>query len=200
MTVVIGIRCSDGIVMGSDGAATLMSQGVATAQQRSMRKLEANGRILTGFAGHSGLAQRLRGEIEPLLAPDKERDKLSTAARVQLVRRTVWQNVLELEMRAARDTRAALQSPGVDGAAHAELLVATAINGGPELIHFEESGAATIIAEDVPFVTIGAGQRIANPFIGFVRRVFWPSGLPTSAMATFSIMWTLRHVVDANSI
>jgi 20S proteasome alpha/beta subunit len=41
MTLIIGIKCSDGIVMGADGAATFGSLGQQTIRQGT-KKLEVN--------------------------------------------------------------------------------------------------------------------------------------------------------------
>ena len=51
---------------------------------------------------------------------------------------------------------------------------------------------------DLPFVAIGSGQGIADPFLAFVRRIFWPKGCPSISDALFSVIWTLRHAIDTN--
>lgn len=198
MTVVVGIRCSDGIVIGSDGAATLMSQGFVTTQQRAFKKIFASGSILTAFAGHSGLAQRIRGEIECGL--DEGRWTGRTDQIVHQMRRQLWQNIMDLEFRAAVVSQEALRHQAAAAAATTETLVAATFNGVPELVHFDGTCATTVVTNDLPFVAIGAGQPIADPFLGFVRRIFWPSGLPSLATATFSVLWTLTHAIECSAI
>ena len=198
MTVVVGIRCSDGIVIGSDGAATLMSQGLVTAQQRAFKKIFSSGSVITAFAGHSGLAQRIRGEIEGGLAEGRWTGR--TDQIVHQMRRHLWHHITELELRAAGASQDALRHHAAPTAATTETLVAAVINGLPELIHFDGTCGTTVITDDLPFVSIGAGQPIADPFLGFARRIFWPSGLPNLATATFSVLWTLTHAIECNAI
>jgi len=118
---------------------------------------------------------------------------------VQQLRRTLWSTVLQLEMTAVRDTREALRIPGCEASSQCEMLVATVLNERHELIHINEHGGTALVEDDVPYVAIGIGQSIAYPFLGFTRRMFWQSELPSIATATFSIMWTLMHVVDSNA-
>jgi hypothetical protein len=198
MTVVIGIRCRDGVVIGADGAATFTSRGVPTSQQRSMKKLTAKGTVVTGFAGSLGVTQRVRGEVERVLAVSH--DGMETDQILQMMRRQIWSAVLDSELHTAQRARESLLLPGCESSAICELLVAAVIRDQHELIWLNEQGSPTLVQDDVPFVTIGLGQGIADPFVGFTRRMFWPSGLPSLAMGTFSVLWTLRHVIDANSM
>src|SRR5687768_13496676 len=148
MSVVIGIRCSDGIVLGSDSAASLMSQGVVTAQQRSMKKVSANGRVLTGITGHTGLGQRIRADLESHLnSPGWTGDRQLVMTQM---RRHLWMNIVDQEMRAARSSFKAIGHPSCTDPARTETLVATIIDNRPELIHLNETCAPTLVQDDVP--------------------------------------------------
>jgi hypothetical protein len=108
-----------------------------------------------------------------------------------------WQQIMELEMRAAVASQEALRhhaSPAT------ETLLAATINGQPELVHFDATCAPSIVTDDLPFVSIGAGQPIADPFLGFARRIFWPAGVPSLATATFTVLWTLIHAIECSAI
>jgi hypothetical protein len=48
----------------------------------------------------------------------------------------------------------------------------------------------------VPVVAIGGGQPIADPFLGFARRVFWPKQPPSINDGVFSAVWALRHAIE----
>jgi proteasome beta subunit len=79
MTLVLAIRCRDGIVLASDGQATSEAAGQPT--KRATRKLfDIGGRIAWGAAGSVGLHQALRerlGEFDGLPAhPDALRRRL----------------------------------------------------------------------------------------------------------------------------
>lgn len=196
MSVVIGIRYSDGIVLGSDSAASLTSQGIVTAQQRSMKKVVANGRVLSGITGDTGLAQRIRAEIEDHL--NSGRWTGNRQAVIGQMRRQLWINIVEQEMRAARTAYRTIGHSSCIDSARSETLVATVIEDRPELVRLNETCAPTLIEDDVPFSSIGVGQATADPFLAFTRRILWPVGLPSLAKAFFSIVWTLTHVIHAN--
>jgi hypothetical protein len=196
VSVVIGIRCSDGIVLGSDSAASLMSQGMVTAQQRSMKKVAANGRVLSGVTGHTGLAQRIRAELENHLNSGSwtgERQSVVTQ-----MRRHLWINILDQEMRAAKASFKTIGHPSCIDSARTETLVATVIEGRPELVHLNETCAPTLVQDDIPFCSIGVGQPTADPFLAFARRILWPGALPNIGTAIFSVAWALMHVIHAN--
>ena len=67
MTLIIGIQCEDGIVLGADGAATLATSLGAGTVRQSVKKLTKIGQcIAIGTSGPvwSGSAfQRLTGKI-----------------------------------------------------------------------------------------------------------------------------------------
>ncbi|HEU4658565.1 MAG TPA: hypothetical protein VFR97_13640 [Capillimicrobium sp.] len=93
MTLVLAIRCRDGVVLASDGQATTAAAGQPTRQP--VRKLFTIGdRIAWGAAGSLGLQQTLAAELarreEELLAADDPRDALARA-------------VIPIQQRALRD-------------------------------------------------------------------------------------------------
>jgi hypothetical protein len=51
---------------------------------------------------------------------------------------------------------------------------------------------------DLPFVSIGSGQAIADPFLALLRRLLWPNREPSLGEATFAIVWTLHHAILTN--
>jgi 20S proteasome alpha/beta subunit len=66
MTLIIGIKCEDGIVLGSDGVATFGAMGQRTIRQ-SLTKLNIlEDCIAVGVSGPVGLGQSISGEIQNL--------------------------------------------------------------------------------------------------------------------------------------
>ena len=56
MTLVIGIRCADGVVMGADSAATF--GGIPPTITQPIRKLDVvDGKVIVGMSGHKGIHQ-----------------------------------------------------------------------------------------------------------------------------------------------
>lgn len=66
------------------------------------------------------------------------------------------------------------------------------------LFQFDQQGAPEEATEDLPFISIGSAQATADPFLAFIRKVFWPASLPTLEMGIFSTLWTLQHAIETN--
>jgi hypothetical protein len=51
------------------------------------------------------------------------------------------------------------------------------------------------------FASMGSGQPITDPFLGFLRRVFWPpqkQESPGISEGIFFATWALIHAIDVN--
>lgn len=196
MTLIVGIRCSDGVVIGADGAATLGSMGNMTAQQKTVRKLSIlQGKIIAGVAGSVGIGQRLRAVLEEEYKAGKY--KSVTVEKAMTAMRTAFYNeVVGEEWRCARETVSVVGPQVALTSASNAMVTAIPISGKAQLIQFDHQCAPEMATDDLPFIAIGSGQMIADPFLAFVRRVFWPAGCPTLSDGTFSTVWTLRHAID----
>lgn len=52
------------------------------------------------------------------------------------------------------------------------------------------------LSESVPFVSLGSGKPNADPFLSFLRSVFWPDRLPTVQEAITTAYWTIKFVSE----
>ena len=77
-------------------------------------------------------------------------------------------------------------------------LVALPVNHKPCLMQFDFNGAPELATSHLPFVALGSGQPIADPFLAFLRRLFWPDHEPTVAEGRFAAVWTIDHVRRTN--
>lgn len=67
MTLIVGIKSKEGIVLAADGAATLGSMGNRTVIQ-SVKKLSTiQDKIIVGVSGSVGLSQRINGVVDKLV-------------------------------------------------------------------------------------------------------------------------------------
>lgn len=48
------------------------------------------------------------------------------------------------------------------------------------------------------YVSMGSAQSITDPFLAFMREVFWKDGLPNTAEGIFAVTWVLDHAVNVN--
>lgn len=193
MTLIIGIKCSDGIVMGADGAATLGAMGQFTVRQPK-KKLEIfQGTVIVGNSGPVGLAQRIGGEIKMLW--DKRAFSNKKPFQAMTIIRGVMFKHVGPELEAAGVARPALGHIAVESAL-CFTLVGLPVSKRPCLFQFNQQCSPEEATDDLPFVAIGSGQGIADPFLAFLRRIFWPNSQPTVADGVFATFWTLEHAIQ----
>lgn len=70
------------------------------------------------------------------------------------------------------------------------------ISGRPELIQFDYMGMPEMASEDLPSVAIGSSQQLADPFLAFLRRVFWKEKAPHWTDGVFATVWTLLQAIQ----
>lgn len=197
MTLIVGVKCSDGIVLAADSAATLGAFGDSTIVQNSASKLTVlAGRLIVGTSGHLGLGQRIASVVESLWNNKEFSGVTSVDAMVKLG--VAFRQHLFMEAAAAREY-APLVGPGVAArSALSQTLVAMPVSRRLSLFQFDHQGAPEEATEHLPFVSIGNGQRIADPFLAFMRRIFWPPGLPGVREGVFAGVWTLQHAIETH--
>jgi 20S proteasome alpha/beta subunit len=196
VTLIVGLRCSDGVVVGADGAATYgITASVPTIRQPTEKLQIISDRIIIGTSGPVGLGQKFAGEVSTAWAEKKFRDQ-----DVMRVMSTVEGLFRPHIMREVQVAQAFVQIQGPVAAASAmfKTVVALPVKQRWELIQFDEKGAAERATDQLPFVTIGGGQSIADPFLAFLRRIFWPDKPPNLSDGVFAVLWTLRHAIDTN--
>ena len=193
MTLIIGIKCDAGIVVGADGAASLGSPGQMMTAMQPTKKLEIlNGRVIFGSSGFVGLAQRIAGRIEKnhqhLTKQDENRSKNE-------LRKDMWTEILEHEFKVANTVVPVLGHQVAQSSCNNGYLMAFAASGGPCLIQFNQCFAPESATDKLPYVALGSGQYLADPFLAFIRRIFWPNRLPTIPEGEFATWWTLHHAI-----
>lgn len=193
MTLVIGLKCSNGIVMGADSAAT-MDDGLGQPTIRQpYKKLEiiAN-RIIIGNSGPVGLAQQIRPQINDLWSANKLSGKRSHQA-MGIIREKIIE-VVKPELEMAGIARPALGNVAYQSAICATL-VALPLSKRPCLLHFNHQCSPEEITESIPFTSIGSGRTLADPFLAFLKRIFWEKTQPNVIQGIFTVFWALDHAI-----
>ncbi len=192
----MGIKCSDGIVGAADGAATLGSFGQQTAKQPVKKLCFIGEDTILAVAGPVGLGQRIEGTIRELhdqkTILQAKPYKAMADIRVQL-----WSQHLQTEMQVAAAARGTIGQAALADAMAATVL-AIPLRNEPFLIQFDSQGAPEYATDNLPFVAIGSGQSIADPFLAFLRRVFWPGKLPTLSEGKFAAVWALHQSITVH--
>lgn len=195
MTLIVGILCSDGVVLGADGAATYGAMGDHTIRQPTKKISLISDCGALGCSGPVGLGQRIHGEVATLW--EQRGVKGEAYQAMQALRDAIWRPALG-EWKVAEATRPVIGPNLSSLSAAVQTLIALPVKREMCLFSFDHQGSPEQATPDLPFVAIGSGQRIADPFLAFLRRIFWSNRLPTLGEGEFAALWCLRHAIDTN--
>lgn len=194
MTVIVGILCKDGVVMASDSAATFGGNGMMTIGQQNMRKVfKINDHILYSGTGAVGIAQLIAECVKNLW--DKNNIKAPAASAM---------NVIGLEInRIVRPyLETAVMQRQITGEANQSIcksMIALPVAKELCLFNFDMNGSPEHATKELPFISLGSGQMIADPFLALLKRVLWNTTEPTVAEGRLVAVWTIDHVRRTNA-
>ncbi len=208
MTLIIGIKCKGGIVLGSDGAATYGVLGQSTIRQAVKKKLRLLGtQGVVGVSGSVGIGQRFSAEVETIRnqgaaspANPAQKRLLSTMKpheAMVVLRQALWQ-IVGSELDIARMMTQTIGNPSPVHSCLSQSVVCLLVGGQPCLFQFDQQGMPEEATDDLPFVAIGSGQLIADPFLAFLRRIYWPTGAPDIELGIFTTVWALHHAIETH--
>lgn len=183
--------------MGADGAATLgtiFGQGTVMQPVRKLQRLAD--RLMIGVSGPVGVGQRISGTIAQLW----NSGQLSNIESFQVMQkiRQALGPVLLLEITYASEATK-LIGQAAQQFALTQTLLAAPIDGQLRLYCFGCTGDPEEITTNIPFVAIGSGQNLADPFLAFLRTIFWKDSAPNIAEGIFATFWSLRHAIRRNT-
>ncbi|MEE1961193.1 hypothetical protein V1387_00760 [Allomuricauda taeanensis] len=180
MTAIVGVLCKDGVVIGSDSATTFAAGPQRTIEQPSKKiRILKDSAIIAG-TGSVGLGQRFCHEIESrwdVVLPNPP---------------TIIVNQL---------CAAAIGNFRSTGLAQFEYgaLMAFFHSDKFHLCEFEVRSLQPEFKTDhLWYVSTGSGQTIADPFLGFVRNIFWNNQQPDLKNGIFGTLWALQHTINVN--
>jgi hypothetical protein len=191
MTLIVGIRCSNGIVVGADGAATYGVMGQSTTVQPVKKLTIIDGKMILGVAGAVGIAQRFHGMI---VARKNSLGGLPPTEVMRHLRTDFWSGCLETEFKVAEIAQR-LVGQAAQSSCLSATIFALACSKQLCLIQFDQNAAPEMASGHLPFITIGSGQPTADPFLAFIRRIFWGDRVPNLAEGIFATYWTLHHAI-----
>jgi 20S proteasome alpha/beta subunit len=195
VTLIVGIKCSDGIVLGADGAATLGTMGQNTIRQNVRKLTILSHKIIVGVSGPVGLGQRINGRMGDLYSEGKLTGTKPVDG-MRIIREAIWPDIYG-ELQAA-STAKNLIGPVATLSALCHTVIALPLDKKFALFQFDQQGAPEEATADLPFISIGSGQSTADPFLAFIRKIFWPDSLPNLETGIFSALWTLSHAIEIN--
>lgn len=184
--------------MGADGAATLGAMGMLTVRQ-PVKKLYivdkgSSPYGVIGTSGPVGMGQQYHGLLQDLLRSESFSSDAPAVAMGKLQRK-LWP-ACETALKASAILGQVVGNQAAQQNSLASAIVGVPVKNDPRLFQFGPQCNAEEVTDALPFVAIGSGQPIADPFMAFIRRVFWPDRLPTLFEGIFAVFWTLDHAIE----
>ena len=177
MTLVVGIRCNDGIVVGTDSAMTFgPTPEHPTIEQPLRKKIEIiQDSVIVAGTGYLGLGQRFVDIVR-----EGWNGKLFEAKGIDVGRSL------------AQKTLSDFSQTGVQQRSYGSLIAAPCKKKA-ELIEFRIIDFQPEVKDnDNWYVSMGSGQYVADPLLGFVRKTFWgdnPPNLQDGIFAATTQTW-----------
>jgi 20S proteasome alpha/beta subunit len=182
MTILVGLLCQDGVVIGSDSSATFTAGQFSTIEQK-VKKVEVIGDdVIVAGTGQIGMGQRFVAVATAQRAAGQfpKKDAITISKSVSA---------------ATTDDFASTKAPqGQFGA-----LMAFVSKDGFSLCEFATRDfQPELKTKNLWYVSMGSGQPITDPFLGLMRRVFWKDSLPRVQEGVFAVTWALQHTIELN--
>src|ERR1043165_7785597 len=218
MTLIVGILCKDGVAVAADSAATYGALGQPAISQLTKKitivdkSVIVDGNLLcqlrdgwlakkitivdksviVACSGAIGLSQRFVEDITQLWRGNAFSGSTPVAAGTKIGAKLKEHIVPEMNV-----AQFARNVVGQSAISNATCLTITAlpVSKAPTLIQFTEIGSPEVASANLPFVSIGGGQLTADPFLAFLRNLFWPDREPLLADGIFTALWTLKHAI-----
>ena len=188
MTLLVGINCKEGVVIGADTSATFISSQ-PTIQQPMHKISVVEGKVVVASTGAVGQSQRLVSAVRQLWKGGK------LAADPISVGKIVSQAVLADFGQSMSHLPHLLVNKQLQFGA----LLAYVHQKKAYLLEFEPQSFQPEVKDDrLWYVSLGAGQAIADPFLALMRRCFFRDGPPSLATGRLAAAWTLHHTCEVH--
>jgi hypothetical protein len=185
MTVLVGLLCTDGIIIGSDSSATFGADMAHKTIEQSVQKVfVVQGRIILAGTGQVGAGQRFTAAVDAAWTSN---------AFGKAHNATDFGKILSIT--GANDFAFTRMNTGTFGALAAFPVKNKLCLCELALADFQPE----LKTKDMWFASMGSGQPITDPFLGMMRRVFFPAGhQPNIKEGLFLTTWALMHAIELN--
>lgn len=180
MTALLGILCTDGVVVCADSVATFAAGQHRTIEQPFDKIDIVDSQVLVACTGQVGLGQRFHDVVERTWRQQKRNTHLDVGRA--------------FAEQAVRDFGSTQAPQGELGA-----IVACGCKGQPHLIEFEPRGfQPEWKTRKLWYTAMGSGQLVLDPLLALMRRVFWQDGPPSLHEGVFAATWVMDHAINVN--
>lgn len=191
MTLLVGVLCTNGIVIAADQQLTHGTMGMQTIGQAITKVTVVGGNSLFASSGHHGLGQQLEAQVQ---ANHAKYLKENYHTGIQVLQKD-FRSIIDPSL-----TTAAIAARLFGANAHADAtcgcLLAAPFKDDLKLVEITPQVAVECQIAEMPFISLGSGKANADPFLGFLRRVFWPARTPTVAEGELAAYWTVKHAIE----
>lgn len=190
MTLIVGIKCADGVVVGADGGVSI--PGGILEPARKLRVLHDE--LIMGVAGHNGLGQLFRDRVARFWkSTDKPASDETTTEYVRRIRNAILEDAVTV---AAQANAFKPHHGGISEHVNFESLIALPINGQSELIRIAPGGSLAVENNGPPYFAIGSGAAQATPFLAFLRRIFFRDRLLGFDEGVLFAAWAIQNAIE----
>lgn len=181
MTVLVGVRCKDGVVIGSDSAKT---SGVVPGQPTTTttgKKIDiVEGQVIVAHTGQVGMGQRFSDIISKNWRSGafKGKDQLETVCGMSAL---------------ARSDFASTQA---DRGQYGSLVGFRGSKDGATLCEFALSDFQPELKTDIWYCSMGAGQLVVDPLLALFRKAFWGDKHPSLSGGILATCWALELAIE----
>jgi hypothetical protein len=183
VTVLVGILCKDGVVVGSDSAATFSAGQFNTIEQPAKKVDIVGDRVIVATTGAGGLGQRFRAIVDDAF----KKNLFGSQTPIEVGKMLCAAGIKDF-------TSTGLRIGGFGA------LVAFPCQKLPRLCEFASTDFQPELKDaGIWYVSMGSGQTIADPLLGLARQAFWDDGLPTCKDAKFVLTWIISQAIKLNA-
>jgi len=185
VTVLVGVRCSDGVVIGADGISTSAMGNFPLIHLEADPKIRIFGdAVIMATTGPVGYTQRLHHHLDLAEKGHVFRNFTAREATTNISDR------LLTDLQKSKAPIHAQEGIGFGG------LMAAHVKDGPFLAEFSTTNfQAEMKIGKIFFASMGSGQMLADPFLAFVCRVLWKNEMPSVDRGRFGVYWVLAHTI-----
>ncbi len=190
MTLMVGIKCVDCVIVGADGGVTV--PGGVLEPARKLRVIDKE--LIVGVSGHYGLSQLFADRVTRLWG---SREEWASNANLVEHQRQIRNAIFEDSSTVANQALAFKEHhPGISEHVNFGALVALPVSGISELIRITPSGTVSVDRRGPPYLAVGSGAAFATPFLAFLRRLFFPNRQLGFDEGVLFVAWAIQNAIE----
>lgn len=172
MTVIVGLLCEDGVVIGTDSSMTFSAGPSFRTIEQSTKKIFVMGDdLIYAGTGQVGLGQRFNAVLAKIKGDFKQRSPID-----------VGKTIASQMVKDFAETGVQQNSFGA--------LVGFSCATGLQLAEFAIADfQPELKTPEMWFCSMGSGQPITDPFLAFLKRSFFKGLRPKLNEGTFLVSW-----------